>query len=108
MTPTPDKTPARIASMFDAIAPRYDLLNHVLSVGMDRGWRDRAVDSLVLTDHARVLDLCTGTGDLAIATVGRVKTATVVGVDFAGEMLRLGLAKIRGAALQRRIQLIRG
>jgi len=108
MTATPDKTPARIAGMFDAIAPRYDLLNHVLSAGMDRGWRDRAVDSLSLPEHARVLDLCTGTGDLAIATVHRVKTATVVGVDFAGEMLRLGLAKIRSAALQRQIHVIRG
>ncbi len=104
----PDKTPARIANMFDAIAPRYDLLNHVLSAGMDRGWRDRAVDSLALTGHARVLDLCTGTADLAIATVSRATTATVVGVDFAGEMLRLGLAKVRSGALDRQIQLIRG
>jgi ubiquinone/menaquinone biosynthesis methyltransferase len=94
--------------MFDAIAPRYDLLNHLLSAGLDRGWRDRAVESLALTEHARVLDLCTGTGDLAIATVHRVKTATVVGVDFAGEMLRLGLEKVRRAALHRQIQLIRG
>lgn len=108
MTQPPDKTPARIAGMFDAIAPRYDLLNHVLSAGMDRGWRDRAVDSLALPERARVLDLCTGTGDLAIATVHRVQTATVVGVDFAGEMLRLGLEKIRSAALQQKIQLIRG
>ena len=76
--------------MFDAIAPRYDLLNHVLSAGMDRGWRDRAVDALALSPGARVLDLCTGTGDLAIAIVHRVNGATVVGVDFAGEMLRLG------------------
>lgn len=108
MTQPPDKTPARIAGMFDAIAPRYDLLNHVLSAGMDRGWRERAVDSLALPERARVLDLCTGTGDLAIATVHRVKTATVVGVDFAGEMLRLGLEKIRGASLQQKVRLISG
>ena len=93
----PDKTPARIAGMFDAIAPRYDLLNHVLSAGLDRGWRDRAVDALALRDGARVLDLCTGTADLAIATVRRTSGASVVGVDFAAEMLRLGLGKIRGA-----------
>ena len=43
----PDKTPSRIAGMFDAIAPRYDLLNHVLSAGLDRRWRDRAVDALM-------------------------------------------------------------
>jgi demethylmenaquinone methyltransferase/2-methoxy-6-polyprenyl-1,4-benzoquinol methylase len=94
--------------MFDAIAPRYDFLNHFLSAGLDRGWRDRAVDALALADGARVLDVCTGTADLAIATVTRARGASVVGVDFAGEMLRLGLAKIRAASLDRRIRLVRG
>src|SRR6476660_2332647 len=105
---TPDKTPARIAGMFDAIAPRYDLLNHVLSAGMDRGWRDRAVDALSLAPGARVLDLCTGTGDLAITIGHRVKGTTVIGVDFAGEMLRLARNKVNGASLERRIRLVRG
>lgn len=108
MTQAPDKAPARIATMFDAIAPRYDLLNHVLSAGMDRGWRDRAVDALSLSSGARVLDLCTGTGDLAIAIVHRTTGATVVGVDFAGEMLRLARIKVSGASLDRRIRLVRG
>lgn len=94
--------------MFDAIAPRYDLLNHVLSAGLDRRWRDRAVDALALPENARVLDLCTGTGDLAIATVHRVQGASVIGVDFAGEMLRLALAKVRHASLDRRIRVVRG
>jgi demethylmenaquinone methyltransferase/2-methoxy-6-polyprenyl-1,4-benzoquinol methylase len=105
---TPDKTPARIANMFDAIAPRYDLLNHVLSAGMDRGWRNRAIDALGLTDRARVLDVCTGTGDLALAAVNRQHGASVVGVDFAAEMLRLGLVKVRAASLENRIHLVRG
>ncbi len=104
---TPDKSPARIASMFDAIAPRYDLLNHVLSAGMDRGWRNRAIDALGLTNRARVLDVCTGTGDLALAAVNR-HGASVVGIDFAAEMLRLGLVKVRAASLGDRIQLVRG
>ncbi len=94
--------------MFDAIAPRYDLLNHVLSAGLDRRWRDRAVEALALAPEARVLDVCTGTGDLAIATVHRAAGASVVGVDFAGEMLRLGLAKVRASSLDRRIRLLRG
>ena len=94
--------------MFDAIAPRYDLLNHVLSAGLDRRWRDQAVDALALGPNARVLDLCTGTADLAIATVRRATGATVVGVDFAGEMLRLGLAKIRRDGMDGTIRLIRG
>ena len=93
--------------MFDAIAPRYDLLNHVLSVGMDRGWRRRAVDALALSDGARVLDLCTGTGDLALAAVTR-RGVSVIGVDFAAEMLRLGLTKMRAASLEGRIRLVRG
>jgi demethylmenaquinone methyltransferase/2-methoxy-6-polyprenyl-1,4-benzoquinol methylase len=84
----PDKTPSRIAGMFDAIAPRYDLLNRVLSAGLDRRWRDRAVTELDLPQGARVLDLCTGTADLAIATVRLVPGAAVVGVDFAGAMQR--------------------
>ncbi len=108
VTEAPDKTPARIAHMFDAIAPRYDFLNHFLSAGMDRGWRDRAVGALSLPDNARVLDLCTGTADLAIATVTRTSSASVVGVDFAAEMLRLGHAKIRESGLDRRIRMIRG
>jgi demethylmenaquinone methyltransferase/2-methoxy-6-polyprenyl-1,4-benzoquinol methylase len=103
-----DKTPARIANMFDAIAPRYDFLNHFLSAGMDRGWRDRAVEALSLPDNARVVDLCTGTADLAIATVTRTSSASVVGVDFAAEMLRRGHAKIRESGLERRIRMIRG
>ena len=94
--------------MFDAIAPRYDFLNHFLSAGLDRGWRDRAVDALQLPENARVLDVCTGTADLAIATVARVRGSSVVGVDFAAEMLRLGLAKVRSASLDRRIRLVRG
>jgi demethylmenaquinone methyltransferase / 2-methoxy-6-polyprenyl-1,4-benzoquinol methylase len=104
----PDKTPSRIAGMFDAIAPRYDLLNRVLSAGLDRRWRDRAVDALGLAESPRVLDLCTGTADLAVATVRRVPGASVIGVDFAGVMLRLGLAKIESLDLGRSIRLVRG
>ena len=57
---------------------------------------------------ARVIDLCTGTGDLAVATVRRSEGSTVVGVDFAGEMLRLGLTKVRDLGLASRIRLVRG
>jgi demethylmenaquinone methyltransferase/2-methoxy-6-polyprenyl-1,4-benzoquinol methylase len=94
--------------MFDAIAPRYDLLNHVLSAGLDKRWRDQAVDALELPRGARVLDVCTGTADLALATVRRVPESSVLGVDFSGAMLRLGLTKVREQGLQRAIQLVRG
>ena len=104
----PDKTPGRIAGMFDAIAPRYDLLNHVLSVGLDRGWRERAVDALQLPNGARVIDLCTGTGDVAVAIARRSAGHSVVGVDFAAAMLRLGLEKVSSLDLGSRIRLVRG
>src|SRR5690242_20684809 len=101
----PDKAPDRIAGMFDAIAPRYDLLNHLLSAGIDRRWRTRAIRTLQLTGRETLIDVCTGTADIALAATG---AARVVGVDFAGAMLGLGLKKIRRAAEERRITLIRG
>src|SRR6188472_4524211 len=97
-TPAPDisKSPDRIAGMFDAIAGRYDFLNHLLSAGIDRRWRERAVRALALTGSERVLDLCTGTADLAIAAIdARPGAARVVGVDFAAAMLLVGTTKLR-------------
>lgn len=104
----PDKTPSRIAGMFDAIAPRYDLLNHVLSVGLDRRWRARAIDELRLGAAETVLDLCTGTGDLAVAAAGAASGVSVIGVDFAGQMLLLARRKIAALGLVRAIRLVRG
>ena len=103
----PDKSPAKIAGMFDAIAARYDLLNTVLSGGLDRYWRREAIKSLKLTGRERVLDVCTGTADVAIGAI-RGGAARVTGVDFSGSMLSHGLVKVRDAALGDRIQLIRG
>jgi demethylmenaquinone methyltransferase/2-methoxy-6-polyprenyl-1,4-benzoquinol methylase len=103
------KSPERIAGMFDAIAGRYDLLNHLLSAGIDRRWRARAIRSLQLTGGERVLDLCTGTADLAIAAATmQPAAARVVGVDFAGAMLRVGRDKLRRQQLDDRISLVRG
>lgn len=93
--------------MFDAIAPRYDLLNHVLSAGIDRRWRARAIQSLELTGGETLLDVCTGTADVALE--GRRGGALrVLGVDFAGAMLALGLRKIRAAGEAACITLVRG
>ena len=104
-----DKTPARIAGMFDAIAPRYDFLNHLLSGGIDRWWRRRAIKALHLRGRERVLDLCTGTADLAIgARRAYPGAARVVGVDFAGAMLVIGADKVRQAGLSRSVALVRG
>ena len=96
----PDKTPQRIAGMFDAIAPRYDLLNRMLSAGIDRRWRARAIDALALTGRETLVDVCTGTADMALESRARAAAgaARVVGVDFALAMLEHGVAKVRRAA----------
>jgi demethylmenaquinone methyltransferase/2-methoxy-6-polyprenyl-1,4-benzoquinol methylase len=95
--------------MFDGIAERYDLLNHLLSAGIDKRWRRRAIRSLQLTGRETVLDLCTGTGDLAIEALrGSARARRVVGVDFAGQMLRVGLEKLRRRRLTDRVALARG
>ncbi|HEY7170106.1 MAG TPA: bifunctional demethylmenaquinone methyltransferase/2-methoxy-6-polyprenyl-1,4-benzoquinol methylase UbiE [Vicinamibacterales bacterium] len=107
--PDLSKAPDRIAGMFDAIAGRYDLLNHLLSAGIDRRWRKRAIRSLELRGNERVVDLCTGTGDLALAAVdARPPAASVLGIDFAGAMLRVGLAKLRARPAPAPIALVRG
>ena len=103
------KSPARIAKMFDGIAGRYDFLNHLLSAGIDRRWRRRAIRSLALTGNERVLDLCTGTGDLAIAARQSAPPAgRVVGVDFARAMLRVGRAKLARRGLASSVSLVCG
>ena len=95
--------------MFDAIARRYDFLNHLLSAGIDLRWRKRAIRALTLTGRERVLDLCTGTADLAIAAIdAQPSAARVVGLDFAQEMLRVGQVKIRRRRQEDRIALVHG
>ncbi len=105
MAVVPDKAPDRIAGMFDAIAPRYDLLNHLLSAGIDRRWRARAIRSLGLTGRETLLDVWTGTADVALQARD---AARVVGVDFAAAMLSFGRRKLWAAGQNRRIALVRG
>jgi demethylmenaquinone methyltransferase/2-methoxy-6-polyprenyl-1,4-benzoquinol methylase len=105
---TTDKSPDRIAGMFDAIASRYDLLNRVLSAGIDRRWRARAIRSLGLTGRETLLDVCTGTADMALEARGSGAAARVLGVDFAAAMLAFGGRKVREAGESQRITLARG
>jgi len=108
--PPLSKDPARIASMFDAIARRYDVLNRLLSGGLDRRWRRRAVEALAFSGRERVLDLCAGTADLAIAAVtgNGPQAHDVIAIDFAGEMLRLARQKVLAAGLDGRVRIARG
>jgi demethylmenaquinone methyltransferase/2-methoxy-6-polyprenyl-1,4-benzoquinol methylase len=93
-------------AMFDRIAQRYDLLNRVLSFGVDRGWRRQAVDAL--GDARRVLDLATGTADLAIETARLRPAAYVTASDPSERMLEVGRDKVRAAGLADRVELVVG
>ena len=116
MSVAPDKSAGRIAGMFDAIAPRYDLLNRVLSAGIDRRWRAHAIASLGLTGTETVLDVCTGTADVALEArgwrgrrrSGAPAAARVLGIDFSGAMLTLGRRKAAAVDDLRSIALVRG
>lgn len=95
--------------MFDAIAGRYDLLNTILSGGLDRYWRRRAIESLEFSGAERLLDVCSGTGDVALAAARHSRGArSVVGLDFAGEMLRHAVEKGRRARGPGRVTFVRG
>jgi demethylmenaquinone methyltransferase/2-methoxy-6-polyprenyl-1,4-benzoquinol methylase len=80
--------------MFDRIAPRYDLLNRLLSAGIDTRWRRRAADALGLGPAARILDLCTGTADLLIEALGRGPKRRGTGIDLSAAMLVRGARKL--------------
>jgi demethylmenaquinone methyltransferase/2-methoxy-6-polyprenyl-1,4-benzoquinol methylase len=92
--PSPQE-PLSIAAMFGRIAHRYDLLNTLLSLGFDRRWRERAAQLAALQSGDQALDVCTGTGDLALALARRVgPEGRVVGVDFSAAMLAMGRRKV--------------
>lgn len=103
---TPEK--AAVRSMFDRIAPSYDLLNRLLSAGTDVRWRRQAVDLLALPGPARVLDLATGTADLLIEVLGRDERHRGLGLDLSPGMLVRGLPKLQRAGLARRAALAAG
>lgn len=109
LAPTPGAPEkAAVRSMFDRIAPRYDLLNRLLSAGTDVRWRRRAVDFLGLEGPATILDLCTGTADLLIEWLRRGRDHRGFGLDLSTEMLRLGLTKLRDAGMAARSGLTSG
>ena len=95
-------------AMFDQIAGRYDLLNRVMSMGVDRSWRKKAVEALALPSAAEVLDLATGTGDLALQIAKQHSDARVIGVDPSAGMLEIGVDKAQRAGLAERVFLQQG
>lgn len=99
-----DDKRTQVERMFDGIAPSYDLLNHLLSFGVDKGWRRKAI-SLLADSHPReVLDVATGTADMAIA-LHRSLGANVVGCDISPKMVEVGVKKVESAGLASSITL---
>jgi demethylmenaquinone methyltransferase/2-methoxy-6-polyprenyl-1,4-benzoquinol methylase len=94
--------------MFDQIAGRYDLLNRVMSMGIDQSWRRKTVAALALPERGRVLDLATGTGDLALMIARLHPDASVVGSDPSSKMLEVGIEKVARTGLSDRVTLEEG
>lgn len=98
---------SQVEDMFDNIAPKYDLLNHVLSMKIDVLWRDKLVKWMNKDQPKLTLDVATGTGDLAIA-VHKGTKADVVGLDLSQQMLNVGIGKVKKQNLQDKISMMKG
>lgn len=107
VTPYKDQTTSKkqqITTMFDAVAPKYDFLNQLLSLGIHKGWRKKAINLLKAQQPKTILDIATGTADLAIEAM-RLNPEKVTGVDISEGMLKLGKEKITKLGLQNKIEL---
>jgi len=89
----------QVALMFDNIAVKYDFLNHLLSLGIDKIWRKKAVKELSKVSPKAILDIATGTGDFAVA-LSKLKPAKITGVDISAGMLEIGKQKIKKKSLE--------
>ncbi len=97
----------QVANMFDNISGRYDLLNHFLSLNIDKVWRKRAIQKLNEIQPKRILDVATGTGDLAIASL-KLNPEKVIGIDISDGMLEVGRKKMKDRKLDDRIEMHSG
>lgn len=98
----------QVADMFNSIAYRYDFLNRFLSVGIDTWWRKKAIGQLKKAAPRHVLDVATGTGDVAIRTYRMLKPDMITGIDISEGMLELGRKKIEKLGLAQQIRLMKG
>jgi demethylmenaquinone methyltransferase/2-methoxy-6-polyprenyl-1,4-benzoquinol methylase len=98
----------QVAEMFNSIAVRYDFLNHFLSAGIDRSWRKKAIKELKNIHPKLILDVATGTGDLAITANKLLKPDKIIGIDISEGMLELGKRKIQKLNLGDKIELLSG
>jgi demethylmenaquinone methyltransferase/2-methoxy-6-polyprenyl-1,4-benzoquinol methylase len=95
----------QVAEMFNAISPKYDALNRILSVGIDQIWRRKTVREIRATGATQILDVATGTADLALALADGIPGSQVVGVDISAGMLDVGRQKVRARRKDDRVRL---
>ncbi|MFN4217871.1 MAG: bifunctional demethylmenaquinone methyltransferase/2-methoxy-6-polyprenyl-1,4-benzoquinol methylase UbiE [Candidatus Bipolaricaulia bacterium] len=100
--------PHEVARMFSKIARRYDLANHILSFNRDRAWRKELVQQAAPKPSERLLDLCTGTGDVAIEFAQACTDVQIIGLDLSEEMLRVAREKCARLGLDQRVQFVPG
>lgn len=105
MKPYEGNEPKReqIRKMFDTIAPKYDTLNHLLSFGIDRRWRNRVVREVIMSNPSAILDVATGTGDMAIALACKIAKSRVDGIDISEGMIEIGRRKVAQDGLTDRV-----
>ena len=98
----------QVAEMFNSIAGRYDFLNRFLSAGIDKGWRRKTIKELKIIQPKLILDVATGTADVAISACKILNPEKVIGIDISEGMLNLGRKKIEKLNLEKKIELVQG
>ena len=98
----------QVKEMFDAIAPAYDFMNRAMTMGVDKLWRRRAVKIVAKSAPRSIIDIATGTGDLAIAMARRIAEAHISGLDLSEGMVAIGRRKVAAAGLEARISMAVG
>ena len=98
----------QVEKMFDRIAFRYDFMNHFLSAGIDIGWRKRTLRQLRSLEPKKILDVATGTGDMAILACSVLDPERVTGIDLSEGMLEIGRQKVIKARLENKVELLKG
>ncbi len=110
VTPYKDSSASKkkqVAQMFDNIAGKYDFLNHFLSMGIDKIWRRKVVNYLKKYQPENILDIATGTGDLAITAL-KLNPEKIIGIDISQEMLNIGKIKLKRKGIENKIELLKG
>jgi demethylmenaquinone methyltransferase/2-methoxy-6-polyprenyl-1,4-benzoquinol methylase len=98
----------QVEKMFDNISAKYDFLNHFLSFGIDHIWRRKTINLIAEKNPAFILDVATGTGDLAFAAEKKIKVKKIIGLDISNGMLEVGREKIKKKSLQNKLEFIQG